>query len=123
MAAAAKQARVARSAVVVLAGLSTDNGAQEVFGPQLLRAYRDVRGLVDGFWLNMPAKSAQCPAAEDHSPGPRCTCCGSLRVSRPRLRTRSGPKISIYLHRLCTFIALLWPWLRTKGSEQHGGGG
>jgi hypothetical protein len=67
---AAGQARKAHSAVVVLAGLSTDNGTHEVFGSQLYRAFLDVRGLVAGFWLNIPAKSPQCPNCGGPFPGP-----------------------------------------------------
>jgi hypothetical protein len=70
VAAAAKKARAAHPAVIVLAGLSTDNGAQEVLGGQLYQAFRDVRGLVAGFWLNIPGKSAQCPDCGGPYPKP-----------------------------------------------------
>lgn len=62
----------------VLAGLSTSNGSQEVFGAQLFRAYRATRSLtfgtgqnlIAGFWLNIPAKSPQCPGCGGPFPGP-----------------------------------------------------
>lgn len=70
VATAARQARKAHSAVVVLAGLSTDNGAEEVFGSQLYQAYLDVRGLVVGFWLNIPSQGPHCPKCAGPYPGP-----------------------------------------------------
>jgi hypothetical protein len=70
VAAAARQARAAHSAVAVLAGLSTDNGAQEVSGSQLYQAYLGVRGLVAGYWLNIPGKSPQCPGCGGPYPKP-----------------------------------------------------
>ena len=71
--AAAKQARAANQSVLVLAGLSTDNGATRVTGAQLFAAYQAVRSLVSGYWLNIPAKSAQCPACAGPFPGPALT--------------------------------------------------
>ena len=70
VAAAAQAAQAAHPGVAVLAGLSTDNGSQEVGGGQLQAAYRDVSGLVAGFWLNIPAKSAACPDCAGPYPGP-----------------------------------------------------
>jgi hypothetical protein len=70
VAAAARQARQAHSAVVVLAGLSTDNGSQEVLASQLYQAYLDVRGIVVGFWLNIPGPGPHCPKCGGPYPRP-----------------------------------------------------
>jgi hypothetical protein len=70
---AAGQARAANSHVAVLAGLSTDNGPQEVYGYQLINAYQAVRGKVAGYWLNIPGPSNQCPSCGGPYPGPALT--------------------------------------------------
>ena len=59
VAATARQARAAHASVVVLAGLSTDNGTQEVSGSQLYQPCLDVRTLVAAYWLNVPGKSPE----------------------------------------------------------------
>jgi hypothetical protein len=58
---AAKQARAANKNVVVIAGLSTDNGSQEVHAYQLFNAYKAVRKIVTGYWLNIPGPGPYCP--------------------------------------------------------------
>lgn len=73
VAAAAAQARAAHAPVVVLAGLSASNGSVRVTGAQLFAAYQAVRALVAGYWLNIPAKSAQCPGCAGPFPGPALT--------------------------------------------------
>lgn len=67
---AARQARQAHSAVVVLAGLSTDNGPREVFFSQLYQAYLGASPHVAGFWLNIPGPGSHCPKCGGPYPGP-----------------------------------------------------
>jgi hypothetical protein len=67
---AAADAKQANPHVVVLSGLSTDNGPAEIWGGQLFQAYQAVRAQVAGYWLNIPAKSAQCPACGGPFPRP-----------------------------------------------------
>jgi hypothetical protein len=73
--AAAKQARSRNPKVKVLVGLSTDNGKQEVYGYQLIKAFNAVWGTpdIDGFWLNIPKKSKNCPSCGGPFPGPALT--------------------------------------------------
>jgi hypothetical protein len=70
---AAQQARTANRHVTVLAGLSTDNGSQEVYGYQLTNAYHAVQDEVAGYWLNIPGPSTQCPSCGGPWPGPALT--------------------------------------------------
>ncbi len=60
VAAAAAQARAANPGIVIYAGLST----QRVSSPaQLLQDYQATRGLVDGYWLNIPRHNQPGPVA------------------------------------------------------------
>ena len=60
VATAADQARDANPRVTVIAGLSTNPGGRGVPAIQLYRDALAARPYVDGFWLNIPAKSAAC---------------------------------------------------------------
>lgn len=60
VAAAAAQAREANPRVSVIAGLSTNPGGRGVPAAQLYRDAVAVRPYVDGFWLNIPARSWTC---------------------------------------------------------------
>jgi hypothetical protein len=73
---AAAQARAANPRVAILAGLSTNPPGAEVTSDQLAAAIRVTRGIVDGYWLNIPGR------------GPRCPTCNSPRpdVGRAALR-------------------------------------
>lgn len=64
---AAAQVRAANPAARVIAGLSTNPPGDPVTVRMLRRAIRQVRGTVDGFWLNIP------------SPGPKCPTCNPMR--------------------------------------------
>ena len=57
---AADQARDANPHVTVIAGLSTNPGGRGVPAIQLYRDALAARPYVDGFWLNIPAKSQAC---------------------------------------------------------------
>jgi hypothetical protein len=59
---AARQARQANPGVTVLAGLSTNPPGGLVTSKQLARAARAAKPAVSGFWLNIPGRSARCPA-------------------------------------------------------------
>ena len=61
VAAAADQARRANPHVTVIAGLSTNPDGRPVPAAQLYHDVRAARGHVDGFWLNIPARSPACP--------------------------------------------------------------
>jgi hypothetical protein len=64
---AAAQAREANPNVVVLAGLSTNPAGAVVTPEQLLEAVQLTRGVVNGYWLNIPI------------PGPYCSQCNPSR--------------------------------------------
>ncbi len=73
---AAAQARAANPRVAILAGLSTNPPGAEVTSQQLAAAIHATRGIVEGYWLNIPGR------------GPRCPTCNSPRpdVGRAALR-------------------------------------
>ncbi len=73
---AAAQARAANPRVAILAGLSTNPPGAPVTSQQLTAAIHATRGIVDGYWLNIPGR------------GPRCPTCNSPRpdVGRAALR-------------------------------------
>lgn len=66
--AAASQARAARPAISVLAGLSTNPPGAPVDGPQLTAAIGASRSMVAGYWLNIPAAGARCPTCNPPRP-------------------------------------------------------
>jgi len=66
--AAAAQARKANPAVQVLAGLSTNPPGAGVSSRQLIAAIRATKGLVDGYWLNIPGQGARCPTCNAPRP-------------------------------------------------------
>jgi hypothetical protein len=66
--AAAAQARAANPRVTVLAGLSTNPPGAVVAAGQLTAAIQDTRGVVGGYWMNIPGQGSQCPAC--HAPRP-----------------------------------------------------
>lgn len=69
---AAGQAKNGNAKVVVVVGLSTDNGKNEVSAAHLIDAFKaaDAVKNVAGFWLNIPGQSAFCPACGGPFPGP-----------------------------------------------------
>ncbi|MGI8450280.1 MAG: hypothetical protein ACR2MP_24505 [Streptosporangiaceae bacterium] len=73
---AAAQARAANPRVAIIAGLSTNPPGAPVTSQQLTAAIHATRGIVDGYWLNIPGR------------GPRCPTCNSPRpdVGRAALR-------------------------------------
>ena len=60
--AAAAQASAARPGIGLLAGLSTNPPGAPIEARQLTSAIQATRSLVDGYWLNVPAPGARCPA-------------------------------------------------------------
>lgn len=66
--AAASQARAARPAISVLAGLSTNPPGAPVDGPQLTAAISASRSVVVGYWLNIPAAGPRCPTCNPPRP-------------------------------------------------------
>ncbi len=64
---AAAQAREANPRVAILAGLSTNPPGAAVTSEQLTAAIRATRGIVDGYWLNIPGRGPRCPTC----PAPR----------------------------------------------------
>ena len=65
---AAAQARAANPRVAILAGLSTNPPGAEVTSEQLAAAIRVTRGIVDGYWLNIPGRGPRCPACNPPRP-------------------------------------------------------
>lgn len=61
VAATAAQARRANPHIVILAGLSTNPNGQRVTAGALYQDVLATRGLVSGYWLNIPGQSAYCP--------------------------------------------------------------
>ena len=59
--AAAKQARSANPDVRVLAGLSTNPSGRTLSSTVLAEDANAVRGVVDGYWLNIPSSGTACP--------------------------------------------------------------
>jgi hypothetical protein len=66
--AAAEQARAANPRVFVLAGLSTNPPGAPVHGRHLTAAVQATRGLVDGYWLNIPRPGKHCPTCNPPQP-------------------------------------------------------
>ncbi len=66
--AAAAQARAANPGVTVLAGLSTNPPGAAVSSQQLSAAIRATRGMVAGYWLNIPGRGARCPTCNAPRP-------------------------------------------------------
>jgi hypothetical protein len=66
--AAAAQAREANPKAIVLAGISTNPGGQQVSAQQILAAIHATRGAVAGYWFNVPAPGPYCPACNDFRP-------------------------------------------------------
>lgn len=64
----AKQARAANPQIVVLAGISTNPTGQRVTVEELFQAVQAVRGVVNGFWLNIPAGGKYCPTCGQPQP-------------------------------------------------------
>jgi hypothetical protein len=59
--AAAAQAKAANPDVRVLAGLSTNPSGRTIGAAVLARDAESVRGVVDGYWLNIPSSGTACP--------------------------------------------------------------
>jgi len=75
---AAAQARAANPRVAILAGLSANPPGAPVTSQQLAAAIHATRGIVDGYWLNIPGR------------GPRCPTCNSPRPDVGRAALRSA---------------------------------
>jgi hypothetical protein len=58
---AAAQARAANPKVIVLAGISTNPSGRAVDATTFADDANAVRGVVDGYWLNVPEAGAACP--------------------------------------------------------------
>ena len=66
--AAAAQATAARSGIDLLAGLSTNPPGVAIDATELTAGVRATRSVVDGYWLNVPARGAQCPTCHAAQP-------------------------------------------------------
>ena len=62
------QARQSNPKVLVLAGLNTNPNGQRVTADDILRAIAATRGVVDGYWLNIPRPGIHCPRCNDFRP-------------------------------------------------------
>ena len=65
---AAAQARKANPKVIVLAGISTEPIGRSVTADDILRAISATRGIVDGYWFNIPQPSEYSPNAKEFRP-------------------------------------------------------
>jgi hypothetical protein len=65
---AARQAREANPRVSVLAGISTNPSGLRVEANDILRAITATRGIVDGYWFNIPKPSAYAPRVNEFRP-------------------------------------------------------
>ncbi len=67
---AAQQARAANPHVIILAGLTTRSrrDGTPATADGLLQAVKATRGIVDGYWLNVPMKSEYCPNCGEFRP-------------------------------------------------------
>lgn len=59
--AAVAQARAANPHATVLIGIGPNPSGRTVSAQDVLDAYQATHAMVDGYWLNMPAGTAQCP--------------------------------------------------------------
>lgn len=80
----AKQARAANPRILVLAGISTNPTGQRVTPQELFDAVRSVRGVVDGFWLNIPAGGRYCPTCGAPQPQVAVELLKMMAGDRPR---------------------------------------
>lgn len=58
---AAAQARKANPKIKVYVGIATGPDGQSVTFDQLYGAYKTIRSIADGYWLNLSGKSTYCP--------------------------------------------------------------
>jgi len=68
---AAQQARAANPHVIVIAGITTGRDRPDgtpATADDLLQAVQATRNVVDGYWLNVPAKGKDCPQCTDFRP-------------------------------------------------------
>ena len=61
-------AELERRCVAILAGLSTNPPGAEVTSQQLTAAVHATRGIVDGYWLNIPGRGSRCPTCNSPRP-------------------------------------------------------
>lgn len=66
--AAVAQIRTGNPNVEILAGLSSMPLGNPVEAWQLIRDFNRTKAIVDGYWLNIPVQSAQCPTCGDGNP-------------------------------------------------------
>lgn len=66
--AAAAQARAANPHVKVLAGLSTNPSGRAISAARFKADANSVRGVVDGYWLNIPSSGSACPTCGTAEP-------------------------------------------------------
>ncbi len=59
---AVAQIRAASSTVVIFAGLSSEPTGRNVASGQLASDYSATQAYVNGYWLNIPARSSYCPS-------------------------------------------------------------
>jgi hypothetical protein len=65
---AATQAKSKNPKVVVLAGISTNPSSGDPSSYTLCQAVMKTRGIVDGYWLNIPAPGEACPSCNAPRP-------------------------------------------------------
>ncbi len=65
---AAAQARAVNPRIVILAGISTNPSGQRADAAEIVNAIAATRDVVDGYWLNVPSPSPQCPHCTEYRP-------------------------------------------------------
>ncbi len=65
---AAQRARQANPHVLILAGISTNPSGHHVTAQQIVDAIMATRGIVDGYWFNVPQAGPSCPHCTDFRP-------------------------------------------------------
>jgi hypothetical protein len=65
---AATQARLGNPRATITAGLSSNPAGPAVSPEQLSAALQSVRGVVSGFWMNIPGHGPQCPRCKAPAP-------------------------------------------------------
>ena len=68
MAQAATQAKSANPNVEVIGNISTNPLGRAVTVDDLLRAITATRGMVDGYWMNIPTQNAYSPDVNEYRP-------------------------------------------------------
>jgi hypothetical protein len=85
---AAAQARAAKAAVAITAGLSTNPPGRPIDLAALVECVALTGDIVDGYWLNIPRPGPHCPGCAPENPQRGGSLLTRLRCVDGRIRTR-----------------------------------